>query len=144
MKPRSPRSLIVSIALQALAIAVSASYRLWLPYLGGAVTAAWAGYLWAAILSAAAGIAGNAYMLVDRSAAAYFRAQILQTAGSLVAIVAFLAIFPFDFGAVGAGWVDSVLKGIVVFALVVGTIALIVNIVKAVRGEDFDAPATGR
>lgn len=121
-----------------LALVLVNTHPLWRPWTAGLVTGAWADVVAALSLACAVAIMGHALLLVSRSPLLRRFVACVSAAASLASGLVVYAVFPFDFGALGMGWFDPLMRLILLIALLGGAIGLVVQVlrmaVRLVRG----------
>jgi hypothetical protein len=140
MKEKRTSYFIILIVFSLVELALVNTVPLWSGHTRGVVLGSWTDILWAANLSIIVRLCGNVILAFRRPARLYSSVQAVITAASLVSIAVFLAVFPLDFGAISLGWINTALRALIIFSLAMGSIAVIVNVVQAVRGTAYDGP----
>lgn len=117
-----------------LGLVMITMHPLWRPWTAGVVTAAWADVVAALSLACGVAIMGHALLLVSRSPLLRRFVACATAAASLASGLVVVAVFPFDFGALGMGWFDPVMRLILLIALIGGAVGLVVQVLRmAVR-----------
>lgn len=138
MKQKTTLSLVLSIIMSLITIAFINTVMLWQPYTSGVILPIWKDILWAMNLAAAINLAGYIILLCTRPARVYVIVQTAQMAASLLNIVVFLMYFPFHFGAVNLGWLDTLCKVLIWIGLAGSVIGIIVNIARLAGNVQYE------
>jgi hypothetical protein len=138
MKERSTADLTASTIANAIGIVLFNTVPLWRQYTQGVVLEDFMSILWAANVSFLVQIAGNLSLMFYRPARFAAFAQILATSAGLLSMIVFYTVFPLDFSQVGAAWLNSVLRIVLIAGMGGAGIALIVQTVQlAVTWQRF-------
>jgi hypothetical protein len=141
MKKKTTTHFIVLFVMEAVEMALMNTAPLWLAYTQGVILPNWTAMLWAVNVSLIVRMACNLLLVFRRPARLYLFIQSLATAMGLLSIIVFLVVFPINFGAIGAAWLNTVLVVFSVIGLTGGTIGVIVNLVRAIRGAEYEGEA---
>jgi hypothetical protein len=120
-----------------IAIAIVNTVLLWHQYTHGVVLDTWINILWAANLSLIVQIVGNIVLAVYRPARAYSLKQAVHSAVGLVSIIVFFVVFPLDFSQIGVGWLNTLLKAILIAAMAGTSIGIVVHVARAASGVQY-------
>jgi len=107
---------------------------LWRQYTRGVVLQDFVQILWAANVSFLVQLAGNISMLFYRPPRFAAMVQVLATAASLMSMIVFYVVFPLDFDAIGAAWVNSALRIVLIAGMGGAALALIVQTIQLAVG----------
>lgn len=77
-------------------------------------------------------IAGNILMLLFMVPRLRHFIKAVIDASSFVALIVIYTFYPFDFGATGHGWLDSILPWILIISLIVTGISVVVHLIKTI------------
>jgi hypothetical protein len=139
MKKKTTTHFIVLFVMEAVEMTLMNTVPLWLAYTQGVILPTWSAMLWAVNVSLIVRMACNLLLVFHRPARLYLFIQSLATAMGLLSIIVFLVVFPINFGAIGAAWLNTLVVVFSVIGLVGGTIGVIVNLVKAIRGSEYES-----
>jgi hypothetical protein len=138
MRKQKTPHFIVLIVMALIESAIANTVPLWLGFTKGVILPSWSNMLWAINLSIAVRIVCNIVLAVRRPPRLYLALQAVTGAAGLLSISVFLIVYPLDFGAIGAGWVNTAIAVISVVGLALGTIGVIVNLARSIRGADYE------
>ena len=110
------------------------TFPLWRQYTQGVVLDDFIRVLWAVNLSVLVQVAGNLSTIFYRPPRFAAAAQILGTAASFLSIIVFYVVFPLDFSAVGAGWINTLLRVVMIAGMAGSAIGLLVQLVRLGAG----------
>jgi hypothetical protein len=130
MKERTTADLTASSIANAIGIVLFNTVPLWRQYTQGVVLQDFVQILWAANISFLVQIAGNLSMMFYRPPRFAAFTRILATSASLLSLIVFYVVFPLDFSQVGAAWVNSALRVVLIAGMIGSSIALIVQTVQ--------------
>ena len=137
MKEKKTSEFIGSAIGNLIAIAFVNTVLLWHERTHGVVLDAWIDILWAANLSLIVQIVGNIVLAVYRPARAYSLIQAVHSAVGLVSIIVFFVVFPLDFSQIGVGWLNTLLKAILIAAMAGTSIGIVVHVARAASGVQY-------
>jgi hypothetical protein len=115
---------------------------LWSRFTHGVILETWRDILWAANISIIVRFCGYVALAIRRPARLYSALQAVNAAASMLSMVVFLVVFPMDFRAISLGWVNTALRVLTIFALVMGAITVAVNASQAARGTGYSAASS--
>ena len=107
---------------------------LWRQYTRGVVLQDFIQILWAANVSFLVHLAGNLSLIFYRPARFAALARVTATAAGLLSMIVFYAVFPLDFGAVGAEWINSALRIVLIAGMGGAALGLIVQTIQLATG----------
>jgi hypothetical protein len=134
MKEKKTGELTVSSIMNLVGIVLFNTVPLWRQYTQGVVLEDFVKILWAANLSFLLQLAGNLSMMFYRPPRFAALVQIVTTSAALLSMIVFFTIFPLDFSQVALGWVNTVMKVVLIAAMGGTGIALIVQVVQLLVG----------
>jgi hypothetical protein len=137
VKEKKRPEIIIAIIMHIIGLAFVNTMMLWRMRTHGVVLETWTNILWAMNLSIILQLVGNIVLVFYRPARLYSFVQTLLTAASLLSIVVFLIVFPLDFQQIEAGWLNALLRVMIIIAMVGGSIGVIVYIVRAITGTQY-------
>lgn len=137
MKEKRTSELIGSVVGNLIGIAFFNTVLLWRQYTNGVVLETWANILWAANLSLIVQIAGNVVLALYRPARFYAFIQAVHSAVGLLSVIVFYVVFPLDFSQIGAGWLNTLLRVVLIIGMAATAISIVVNLVRAVAGVEY-------
>ena len=140
MKEKKTSEFIGSIIGNLIAIAFFNTVLLWRQYTHGVVLDTWVNILWAANLSLIVQIVGNIVLAAYRPARAYSLIQAVHSAVGLVSVIVFFIVLPLDFSQIGVGWLNTLLKAILIAGMAGTSIGVVVHVSRAASGAQY-APA---
>lgn len=131
-------------AMNLIGLVVLNTHETWRPLLGGVVTARFPEILWAANLSVAVQLVGNALLVVRAPPALRRVLEFVFAVLGLVSVSVTLSVFPFDLGRFGT-WSNVVARGILLVGVVGSAVGVLVSLVRLgglLRSEVPWKPAT--
>jgi hypothetical protein len=138
MKRKRIGELFGAIIGDIIAIVLVNSMLVWRQWTNGVVLESWIGILWAANLSLTIQIVGNLILIFYRPQPMVAFMRMIFSAASLVSMIVFFMVFPVDFSAIGAAWLNTTLKVILAVAMGAACLSLIVNLVRLMTGRWHD------
>jgi hypothetical protein len=138
MKKQKTSHFIVLIIIEIIEAIFMNTVPLWLQYTKGVILPTWIYILWAVNLSLIVRTAGNLVLAVRRPARLYLIIQSINMTIGLMSMIVFLTVFPINFSAIGAAGLNTLIVVFTVIGLALGTLGVIVNLVKAIRGVEYD------
>lgn len=127
MKEKKTGEFVGNVIGNVIALIIVNSVPAWRHLTAGVVLESWSQILWAANLSLAVQIVGNALLAAWHPRRVVFLVQALCSAAALVSVVVFYHVFPLDFAAVGVGWVNTLFRVFLVIGIVGTSIAVVVQ-----------------
>jgi len=113
-----------------IALVLINSYPLWQPLTSGVVTEAWPRILWAADLSLVIQICGSLILLFWRPRWLRNLLELVFAAAGLLSVAVLYAVFPLDFSDLVGGWLNTVVRLILILGIAGTAIGVIVNLVR--------------
>ena len=114
----------------AVALVAINAYPVWQPLTAGVVTDAWARILWAADLSLLIQICGSLILLFWRPRWLRNLFELVFAAAGLLSVAVFYAVFPLDFSLVVGGWLNTVVRLVLILGIAGAAIGVVVNLVR--------------
>ncbi|MEZ4448372.1 MAG: flavodoxin domain-containing protein [Nannocystaceae bacterium] len=130
---RRPGERIGDVVANVLGLLLINLHALWRPWTMGVVTAAWADVVVVASVAAALGVLGSLLALALRARRLVALVDVVIAAASLGSTAVIYQVFPFDFGAIGMPWVELVLRGVLILAMLVLGVRLLAALFRALR-----------
>jgi hypothetical protein len=137
MKEKKTSAIIFSIISGLVGIAFVNTVLLWRQYTNGVILETWTNILWAANLSLIVQIVGNTVLAFYRPARAYSLIQAVISTVSLLSIIVFFIVFPIDFSQVAVGWLNTLLKVIMIICMPLGLLSIIIHVVRLISGTQY-------
>ena len=137
MKEKKTGEFIGGIVANILGIALVNSVLFWRQWTHGVVLESWIDILWAANLSLIVQVAGNLLLTFYRPPRFYALIQAVFAAVGLVSVIVFYIVFPLDFSRIVSIWLNTLLKTILIIAMVGTSIGFIVHLVRLVLGRPY-------
>jgi hypothetical protein len=142
MKEKKTLEFVVSVVANLIGIAIINTAIIWRQYTKGVILESWIEILWAANLSMIVQIVGNLLLAIYRPARMYSLLQAIFAGVGLVSVVVFYHVFPLDFSQIVGSWLNTLLKAVLIIAMAGLSIAIVVNLVRAVTGTQYDSVRT--
>ncbi|MCA9638001.1 MAG: hypothetical protein KC420_18360 [Myxococcales bacterium] len=127
---RRPGERVGEIVANLVGLIVINLYALWLPFTFGVVTDDFADVVPALSAFALLTIVDHVVALAVGTPRAGLVADVLAAALAIAGTAVVLRVFPFDFGAIGLPWIALIAHGVLIFALVVGCIRLVADLLR--------------
>jgi len=134
MREKRTGELTVSIAANAACALLFNSFPLWRQYTQGVVLDDFIRVLWAVNLALLVQVAGSLSLVFYRPARFAGTVQVLSTAVGLLSMIVFYVVFPLDFSAVGAAWINSALRVVMIAGMAGMTLGLMVQAIQLAAG----------
>ena len=128
MREKRTGELTASVVANAVCAVLFNTSPLWRQYTQGVVLDDFIRVLWAVNLSLLVQMAGSMAMIFYRPPRFAAVAQALGTAAAVLSMIVFYVVFPLDFSAVGAAWVNSVIRVVLIAGMAGGGIGLLVQL----------------
>lgn len=138
MREKKTFEFVVSVVVNLIGIAIVNTAIIWRQYTNGVILESWIDILWAANLSMIVQVVGNILLAIYRPARMYSLIQAIFAAAGLVSVVVFYNVFPLDFSQMLGNWLNTLAKAVLIIAMAGLSIGLIVNLVRAVSGAQYD------
>lgn len=142
MREKKTFEFVVSVVVNLIGIAIVNTAIIWRQYTNGVILESWIDILWAANLSMIVQVVGNILLAIYRPARMYSLIQAIFAAAGLVSVVVFYNVFPLDFSQMLGNWLNTLAKAVLIIAMAGLSIGLIVNLVRAVSGAQYDPVRT--
>jgi hypothetical protein len=137
MKKKTTGELVGAIVGNILGILFVNTMPYWRQWTYGVVQESWADIVWAANLSMAVQIGGNLLLILYRPPSLYALLQAVFAAVSLISIAVFYAVFPLDFSQLVGTWLNTLLRFVLIVAMVATAINCAVYLVRLVLGKPY-------
>lgn len=111
-----------TLAIAAVTLLLVNMHPVWRPWTFGVITEEWHRSAEAITVACVVALAGQLVTLLSSARVVPLGTACVTTATSLAAGVVVYAEFPFDFGAIGAAWLDSWIALALIAALVAATV----------------------
>jgi small-conductance mechanosensitive channel len=134
MKEKKTGELTAASIANVVGVILFNTVPLWRPYTRGVVLQDFVRVLWAANLSFLVQLAGNLSMILYRPPRFAAMAQIVGTAAGLLSVIVFYVVFPLDFGAIGAGWLNPALRIVLIAGMGGAALGVIVQTIQLASG----------
>ena len=138
MREKKTFEFVVSVVVNLIGIAIVNTAIIWRQYTNGVILESWIDILWAANLSMIVQVVGNILLAIYRPARMYSLIQAIFAAAGLVSVIVFYNVFPLDFSQMLGNWLNTLAKAVLIIAMAGLSIGLIVNLVRAVSGAQYD------
>ncbi len=137
MKEKNTADFAGSVIGAIIGLIIMNTYMIWQKYTHGVVLDSWFTILWASNLSMVVALIGNLLLAVYRPARLYSFVQLIISLASILSVFVFYGIFPLDFAQIGLGWINNVLRILMVVGMVGGSISVIVYLVWLLTGKQY-------
>jgi hypothetical protein len=137
MKEKKTSEFIGSVIGAIFGLIIMNTYMIWQKYTNGVVLDSWFTILWASNLSMVVALIGNLLLAVYRPARLYSFVQLIISLASILSVFVFYGIFPLDFSQIAMGWINNVLKILMIVGMVGGSISVLVYLVWLVSGKQY-------
>ena len=128
MREKRAGELTASVVANAVCAVLFNTSPLWRQYTQGVVLDDFIRVLWAVNLSLLVQMAGSMAMIFYRPPRFAAVAQVLGTAAAVLSMIVFYVVFPLDFSLVGAAWVNSLIRVVLIAGMAGGGIGLLVQL----------------
>jgi len=133
-KEKGTGEYVASVIVNAIMLLVINLYAVWRPWTKGVITQDWPQVLWAANLAGAVQVVGGMVLVASRPRWLARLGELVFSVVSLISAAVLYSVFPFDFGRIGAEWMNTVTRVLLMIGLFGGSIAVVVNLVKLFSG----------
>jgi len=134
MKEKKAGELTAATIANFVGVVLFNTVPLWRQYTRGVVLQDFVQILWAANVSFLVQLIGNISMLFYRPPRFAGLAQVIATATALMSMIVFFVVFPLDFGAIGAAWVNSALKIVLIAGMGGAALGVLVQSIQLAAG----------
>jgi len=128
MREKRAGELTASVVANAVCAVLFNTSALWRQYTQGVVLDDFIRVLWAVNLSLLVQMAGSMAMIFYRPPRFAAVAQALGTAAAVLSMIVFYVVFPLDFSLVGAAWINSLIRVVLIAGMAGGGIGLLVQL----------------
>jgi hypothetical protein len=139
MKEKWTAEFVFSVIAGIIGLIIVNSVMYWRQFTYGVILDSWTDILWAANLSMSVQIAGNSLLAIYRPARIYSFIKMIEAAAGLISISVFFSVFPLDFSLVVGGWMNLLIKGVLVLGIVGSFLAIAINGIRAIAGTEYSA-----
>ena len=143
MKEQTTGHYVGAILGNLIAIAFVNTVLLWRQYTQGVILETWINTLWAANLSLVVRMLGNLLLAFYRPPRFNSLMNALFAAASLVSVIVFYLVFPLDFSRLVGGWLNTLLKVLLVVSMVATLITGTVQLVRFIVGPGHGTERAG-
>lgn len=146
MKRREKRTVdYVFGALFQLGILVAInSWPLWIPFTFGVVTPAYEQVVWAANLAAVVKLLQCVWLAFTRPEWLLHLTRMLVGVANVISTLAFIAVFPFNFAVFAGPWMNPLVRGAMLLAVLVTLVQVLVSAARFIfSGPNRRLPAGG-
>jgi hypothetical protein len=137
MKEKKTSEFIGAMIAGFIGLLIVNSVPSWRHLTNGIILESWVNILWAANFSMLVDIVTNFVLALYRPARMYSFLQLIQAVAGLLSVIVFFNVFPLDFSQVVGNWLNLLVKAVLIIAIFGSSIAIIVNLVRAVIGTPY-------
>ena len=135
MKQKRTSEFVGAVIGNAVALVLVNSVPAWLHYAQGVVLETWTNVLWASNLSLCTQILGNLILIFYRPPAFSVFMKLVLAAASLVGLIVFFIVFPLNFSAIGAVWLNTFVKVVLAIGMGGTLLGFIINFFRLATGR---------
>ncbi len=125
---------VFAAVINVIGLVVINTWPLWLPLTKGVVTPEIAHTVWAGNLAAGVQLGGNLAMAFGRPPRMVRLMNLLFSLCGLISAGVFFQVFPLDFAQINLGWMNFLMRFVLIVAMFGTSIAVVVNLVQLFVG----------